>query len=85
MPQGHLQCLILCTNSKDALITLEKPSTWEVLKKAANIRKYDSILNLCNSNEMPTGVQCHRECYQTFTMKSQLEKIFKNSEKWKMV
>ena len=54
-----MQCLINCTNSKDALITLEKPSTWEVLKKAANIRKYDSILNLCNSNEMPTGVQYH--------------------------
>ena len=30
---------------------------------------------------MPTGVQYHRECYQKFTMKSQLEKMLKKSEK----
>ena len=28
---------------------------------------------------MPTGVQYHRECYQKFTMKSQLERIKKKS------
>ena len=76
-----MPCLIHCTNFKDALITLEKPSTWEVLKKAANIRKYDYILNLCNSNEMPTDVQYHRECYQKFTMKKQLERIKKKVRK----
>ena len=32
---------------------------------------------------MPIGVQYHRECYQKFTMKSQLERILKKSEKMK--
>ena len=30
---------------------------------------------------MPTGVQYNHGCYQKFTMKSELKKIFKKSEK----
>ena len=44
------------------------------LLKAAEIRKYEPLL-IYSKDELPANIFCHRQCYQTFTIKKELEQI----------
>ena len=73
-------CMIHCTNSTDALVTLESMESWQTLLNAARIRNYQRLLELSqedHGNDVPF-VQYHRTCRSVFTMKRDLEKLQKS-------
>ena len=78
-----LDCTIHCTNSADALVTLESMESWKTLLHAARIRNNQRILEVSKEYD-GKGVpffQYHRNCRSVFTMKRDLEKIQKSESK----
>ena len=69
--------MIHVTDANEPLVELKNLNTWENLKKAACIRNFTiGNLDLTNNDDVIVpDVKCHRKCYQTFTMKSKLEKL----------
>ena len=75
-----LDCMIHCTNSTDALVTLESMESLKTLLHAARIRNHQRILEASKDHDgkgIPF-VQYHRNCWSVFTMKRDLEKIEKS-------
>jgi hypothetical protein len=75
-------CVIHCSNSSDALVTLDSHASWKTLLNAAQIRNHEKILEVSRSVE-PGGypyLQYHRRCRSLFTMKRDLEKIKGSSQ-----
>ena len=71
------ECIIHCSDSSDALVTLESHTSWQTLLNAAQIRNHDRILELSKyvtPAELPY-LQYHRKCRSLFTMKRDLEKL----------
>ena len=78
-----LDCIINCTSSTDALVTLESMKSWKTLLHAARIRNNQRILEVSKEYDgkgVPF-VQYHRNCRSVFTMKRDLEKIQKSESK----
>ena len=59
----------------DELVSLKLPSTWNTIKRAAEIRKHNIINADVDPDSGVPDLKYHRLCYQTFTMKSKLERI----------
>ena len=57
------------------LVSLKLPSTWNTIKRAAKIRKHSIINANVDPDSGVPDLKYHRLCYQTFTMKSKLERI----------
>ena len=75
-------CMIHITDANEPLVELKNLNTRENLKKAACIRNF-TIRNLDfmnNDDAIVPDVKYHIECYQTFMMKSKLEKIEKSKQ-----
>ena len=75
-------CLIHCTNSTGALVTLDSLESWQTLLNAARIRNHLRILEIEEENhgkDFPF-IQYHRDCRSIFTMKRDLEKLQKARE-----
>ena len=75
-------CMIHCTDSSDAIVTLDSYSSWQTLLNAARIRNHATILEISNEvqgEEVPF-VQYHRKCRSIFTMKRELEKLQSSSQ-----
>ena len=74
--------MIHIADANEPLVELKNLNTWENLKKAARIRNFtignSGILN--NDDAIVLGVKYHRRCYQTFTVKSKLEKVEKSKQ-----
>ena len=74
--------MIHITEANEPLVELKNPNTWENLKKAARLRNF-TIGNfdlMHNDDAIVSNVKYHRKCYQTFAMKSKLEKIEKSKQ-----
>ena len=72
-------CIVHCTNDSGELTTLRYIRSWESLLKAAEIRQYKPVLDLAEKSkdgEIP-GICYHRKCRSIFTMKKDLDRIFK--------
>lgn len=73
------QCIIHCTSDNGELVSPKDLESWRTLLKAAQIRKYEPILNItCETSinvEIPPDVFYHRKCRSIFTMKRELDKI----------
>ena len=70
-------CIIHCSDSKETLTKLQSHDSWKVLLKAAQIRKYQPILELVENlseDEVP-NILYHRRCRSIFTLKSTLDQI----------
>ena len=61
---------------------MKNPNTWKNLKRAASIKNFTiGNLDLMNNDDaIVPNVKYHRKCYETFTMKSKLEKIEKSEQ-----
>lgn len=72
-------CIIHCTNDPGELTALHDIRSWESLLKAAEIKQYETVLDLAEKwkdGEIP-GICYHRKCRSIFTMKKDLDRIFK--------
>ena len=72
-------CIIHCTNDSEELTALRDIRSWESLLKAAEIRQYNPVLDLAEKSkdgEIP-GICYHRKCRSIFTIKKDLDRIFK--------
>lgn len=70
-------CMVHCTDSSDALVTLDSLKSWNTLVDAAQIRQNQRILEIAQNHDgddVPF-VQYHRNCRSVFTMKRDLEKL----------
>ena len=69
--------MIHFSDDDGALVSPNSVESWETLKKAAEIRQHEGILNVkvTSPDEIPDGVFYHRKCRSIFTMKRDLEKI----------
>ena len=74
--------MIHITDANEPLVELKNPNTSENLKKAARIKKVTiGNLDLMNNDDaIVPDVKYHRNYYQTFPMKSKLEKIEKSKQ-----
>ena len=73
-------CIIHCTtgNASDDLASLQDARSWQTLLRAATIREYKPVKELCDDytgNEFPEWIKYHRRCRSIFTMKKDLDKI----------
>ena len=72
-------CLIHCSDAADNFTTLSSEQSWNTLKHAAGIRRFEPIIQLSNETEIPVIIY-HRKCYQTFTMKCLLDRLERKSK-----
>ena len=72
------ECIIHCTESKEAKLVSPKDSgSWQTLLKAAIIRQHEPLLQISKTlpeNVVPNIVY-HRQCRSLFTMKRDLDQI----------
>ena len=74
--------MIYCTNSTDALVTLESMESWKKMLNAVCIRNYQRHLEPSqedHGSKVPFR-QLHRTCRSVFTMKRDLEKLQKSQK-----
>ena len=72
-------------DADDELILLKSSTTWETLRNAAEIRKHEVLNVAINPQSGIPIVKYHRLCYQTFTMKSKLERVQNQNLKSQLV
>ena len=79
--------MIHCTNSTDALVTLESMESWKTLLHAPRICNHQRILEVSKEHDGKgvSFVQYYRNCRSVFTMKRDLEKIQKSKSNVRVV
>ncbi|KXJ04733.1 hypothetical protein AC249_AIPGENE5275, partial [Exaiptasia diaphana] len=81
---GELECIIHCSSENSTeLRSLKDIESWQSLLKAASIRNHKPLLDIAETlkeGEIP-DIKYHKTCRSLFTMKKDLDRIFKNQPK----
>ena len=71
-------CMIHCTDDNTKLISPNSINSWQTLKKAAEVRDHEGVLNIeVGDDQIPNNVFYHRKCRSAFTHKRDLDLLEK--------